>query len=74
MTFVGGLRESFCLTLVASAALMIWALGYMFAVQSGLDVILLVLNVMTAVIGVLLAVMIRTHDNFGQKDAHGVVE
>ena len=60
ITFIGGLKENFCLTLVASVMLLLWSLCYMFAVRSGLDVILLVLNVMSAVIGLLLSVVVRT--------------
>lgn len=60
VTFIGGLKENFCLTLVASVLLILWSLGYMFVVRSSLDLIVLVLNVLTAVIGLILAVLLRS--------------
>lgn len=62
-TFIGGLKENFCLSMVSSILLLLWSLGYMFIVRSGLDIILLVMNVMTSIVGIIFSALLKSDRN-----------
>lgn len=65
---IGAIKKNFLLTLVGAICLSLMSLGLMFALRTNLDVIVLVFNVLVATVGVIFAILVKTHASDAPRD------